>query len=98
MGEYTFASHKVAISGLYKELRFLAVGPRRGRPVVFDDTVYFLPCQTAAEAKRLADLLGGELAAEFFRAFLFRDAKRPITRRLLDRLDLARLVRYTNRK
>lgn len=91
VGDYTFSPHKVAVSGLYGVPRFLAVPPREGRPVVFDDTVYFLPCRTAREARARADLLNGPLAATFFQAYLFPDAKRPITRRLLDRLDLALL-------
>jgi hypothetical protein len=60
--------------------------------VVFDDTCYFLACSSGEEATVLADLLNSDLASEFFHAFVFWDAKRPITVELLDRLDLAALA------
>jgi len=68
------------------------VGPRRGRPVVFDDTVYFLPCGSAGEAARVASLLGTEPAARFLGSLVFPDAKRPLTSGVLGRLDLAALA------
>jgi len=92
IGDYSFSLWKVAISGLYKNLRFAVVPPRDGKPVMLDDTVYFLPCATERQALAYAALLNGEAAADFFSAFLFRDAKRPITTRLLNRLDLKKLA------
>ena len=93
VGEYSFAPWKVAISGFYKSFRFHAVGPSSGRPVVFDDTCYFLPFQSQAEAVATADLLDSETARQFFSAFVFWDAKRPVTVDLLQRLDLHALAR-----
>ena len=93
VGEYSFAPWKVAVSGFYKNLCFRAVGPSSGKPVVFDDTCYFLPCQSPAEAAATADMLNSQIAREFFSAFVFWDAKRPITAELLQRLDLAALAR-----
>jgi hypothetical protein len=92
VGDYSFAPWKVAISGFYKNLRFMAVGPASGRPVVLDDTSYFLPCQTRPQAELLARLLNSPSAQEFYSAFVFWDAKRPITADLLRRLDLRRLA------
>jgi hypothetical protein len=92
VGDYTFAPWKVAISGLYKKLRFRVVGPDAGRPVVFDDTCYFVACGSRAEAELVGALLASEPAREFFAAFIFWDAKRPITVELLRRLDLRRLA------
>ncbi len=92
VGDYTFAPWKVAISGLYKKLRFRVIGPEAGKPVVFDDTCYFAACQSRAEAELVAALLGSDIAGEFFAAFVFWDAKRPITVELLRRLDLRRLA------
>ncbi|HET90937.1 MAG TPA: methyltransferase domain-containing protein [Chloroflexi bacterium] len=93
VGEYSFAPWKVAISGLYKRLHFAIVGPFAGKPVVLDDTCYFLPCQSEDEARYLAGLLNSTAAAEFFRAFIFWDAKRPITVGVLNRLSLLALAR-----
>ncbi|MCY1070464.1 hypothetical protein OV090_37330 [Nannocystis sp. RBIL2] len=92
VGDYTFSPWKVAISGLYKKLDFKVIGPFAGKPVVLDDTCYFLPCASEAEAQLLGRLLGSSVAQEFFSAFVFWDAKRPITTDLLRRLDLARLA------
>jgi len=88
VGDYSFAPWKVAISGFHKQLRFFPVAPKRGKPVVLDDTCYFLPCNTESEAKKLAYLLNSDQARAFFDAFVFWDAKRPITVGLLSMLDL----------
>jgi len=92
VGPYSFSPWKVAVSGLHKDPEFVAVGPRNGKPVVFDDASYFHPCDGRRQAERLAALLNGDAAREFFSAYLFRDAKRPITAELLRRLDLERLA------
>lgn len=92
VGEYSFAPWKVAISGFYKKLAFVTVGPIKDKPVVFDDTAYFLPCRAQVEAEYLGTLLNSSAAQGFYKAFVFWDAKRPITAELLRRLDLRRLA------
>jgi hypothetical protein len=92
VGEYSFAPWKVAISGFYKKLTFVKVGSVTGKPVVLDDTSYFLPCQSEEEAVFLAALLNSPPAQAFYNAFVFWDAKRPITAELLRRLDLRQLA------
>jgi hypothetical protein len=93
VGEYTFAPWKVATSGFYKKLGFKVIGPFMGKPVVLDDTSYFLPCKTEEEAEYIASLLNSEPAREFLRSFIFWDSKRPITIDLLKQLDLLLLSR-----
>jgi len=93
VGDYSFAPHKVAICGLYKRLRFVAIGPEGGRPVMLDDTSYFLPCETAAHAESLAAALNGARARRFFEARVFWDAKRPVSKALLQALSLEALLR-----
>jgi hypothetical protein len=93
VGDYSFAPWKVAISGLYKRLTFVAVGPIEGKPTVLDDTSYFLPCETREQADYLTSLLNSTVAQSFYNAFVFWDAKRPITSDLLRRLDLRLLAR-----
>jgi hypothetical protein len=92
VGDYTFAPWKVAISGFYKKLQFATVGPHAGKPVVLDDTSYFVSCQSEEEARYIAALLNSQPAREFFSAFVFWDAKRPITIDMLRRLDLSALA------
>ena len=93
IGAYSFAPWKVAIAGLYKTLRFVKVAPLEGRPVLLDDTCYFLPCETEAECDLLIELLASKPATEFLSALAFWDAKRPITARLLNQLDLAKVAK-----
>ena len=93
VGDYTFAPWKVAISGFYKRLQFNVVGSSDGKPIVLDDTGYFVACRCEDEARYVASLLNSETAREFFSAFIFWDAKRLITVDLLRRLDLRALAR-----
>lgn len=88
VGDYSFAPWKVAVSGLSKNLAFTVVGPFEGKPVVLDDTCYFLACRSHHEAEFLARLLNSTPTREFYSAFVFWDAKRPITAEILRRLDL----------
>ncbi|MGI8977745.1 MAG: SAM-dependent methyltransferase [Pirellulaceae bacterium] len=92
VGPYTFSPWKVAVAGLYKKPHFRVCPSHQGKPVVFDDTVNFLPCTSAAQAELLCELLQSEPALSFFTAFIFWDAKRPITVDLLNRLDLRKLA------
>lgn len=92
IGEYSFAPWKVAIAGLYKKLTFHAIGPHDDKPVVFDDTCYFVPCRSEREAVIVASLLNSPQAREFYSAFIFWDAKRPITVDVLARLDVAKIA------
>ncbi len=92
VGEYSFTSWKVAISGFYKKLNFVKIGPVQQRPAVFDDTVYFLPCQSEEEADFLCSLLDSKAAREFYGSMIFWADKRPITIDLLKRLSLRKLA------
>lgn len=93
VGDYSFAPWKVAISGFYKRLAFGVVGPIEGKPTMLDDTSYFLPCETQEQAEYLVSLLNSTVARSFYSAFVFWDAKRPITIELLRHLDLRLLAR-----
>ena len=92
VGSYSFAPWKVAISGLYKSLHFAAVGPTAGKPTVLDDTCYFLPCTNQTEAELLVELLSSDVASQFYQSFIFWDAKRPITAKILQRLNIMTLA------
>ena len=91
VGDYSFSSWQVAISGFYKSLRFVSVGPIDDRPVVFDDTVYFLPCSSREEAHLVADCLNSKPVQEYLSSMVFWSDKRPITIDLLERVALQRV-------
>lgn len=88
VGPYTFCKWKVMVSGFYKSWKFAAVGPFENRPVVCDDTCYFLPCGSAHQARRRAALLNSDRGREFLSAFVFNQSKRPLTAEILSLLDL----------
>jgi hypothetical protein len=88
VGDYSFANWKVAISGFYKRLSFKLIEPYQGKPVVLDDTTYFLPCWSQAEAVFISNLLNSKPAQEFLASMIFWADKRPITSEILKRLDL----------
>lgn len=92
VGSYTFAPWKVAISGFYKTLNFMKIGPINGKPVVMDDTIYFLPCQSEAEADFITKLVRSKPFAELLAAMVFSDEKRPITAELLKRIALEKVA------
>lgn len=93
IGPYSFAPWKIAISGLYKNISFVLVPPRHGRPVMVDDTCYLISCQSQEEAELLFELLTSEPAKEFLNSLVFPDSKRPITADVLRRLSFVELAR-----
>ncbi len=97
IGPYSFAPHKVAISGLHKAPKFHAVGPVEGRPVMLDDTCYFVACPTPERAALVSVLLNAPAALGMIRALAFREAKRPITKAILQRIDLGAIAGHANR-
>ncbi len=98
IGDYTFAPAKVAISGLYKSLRFQSVGTSDGKPIVVDDTCYFIPCTSKEEAHFFVDLLNSETAQRFISSLVFIDAKRPVTIDVLKRIDLKKLAEHAGQE
>lgn len=88
IGSYSFKNWKIAISGLYKQLKFCLIKPINGKPVMFDDTVNFLSFETEEEAKFIFELITSTPAIEFLDSMIFWDEKRPITIDILKRLSL----------
>ena len=97
VGDYTFSPWKVAISGLYKNCRFQVIGEHHEKPIVLDDTCYFVPCASQEEAHFICDLLNTDVCQRFLRSLVFFDAKRPITIDVLNRIDLRRLAERVDR-
>ncbi len=92
VGPYSFTPAKAAISGFYKKLVFTEVGSHCRKPIVLDDTSYFLPCYGKQEARYIASLLNSEVARGLLSAFVFWDSKRPITVDVLRQVDLLALA------
>ena len=92
IGDYSFSPWKVAISGFYKSLTFHIVPPQRHKPVMLDDTCYFLPCGTESEANEVVRIMNSEDVQYFFGSLVFWDSKRPINVNLLSSLNLDLLI------
>ncbi len=92
VGDYTFSPWKVAISGLYKNCRFVVVGRHKNKPVVLDDTCYSIPCGSEEEATFVNLLLNSYITKRFLHSLVFFDAKRPVTIDVLNRIDLKRVA------
>ena len=97
IGPYAFAPYKVAVSGLHKTPRFRAIGPVAGRPVMLDDTCYFLPCSSADQAALVTALWNDPTTLALIRSLTFLDSKRPITKALLRRIDLGAILMRIDR-
>jgi hypothetical protein len=92
VGPYSFQPYKVAVSGLHAAPRFQAIEPVEGRPVVFDDTCYFLPVDSSDSARRVVAALESESIRRLLAAVVAPGSKRKVTKRLLDRIDHERLL------
>jgi hypothetical protein len=88
VGAYTFAPWKIAICGLYKKLEFRLISPIMGKPVVFDDTVYFLSFEDEQSAQDTLRLLTSAEVSGFYTSLIFWDEKRPIKASILNCLNL----------
>jgi len=91
VGDYSFRPWRIAICGLYKSLTFRLVGPIEGKPVMFDDTVYFISFDSQLDAQECIDLLRSTPAIKLFTSLIFWDEKRPIKTGILNTVDWSRL-------
>lgn len=91
VGDYSFSPWKIAISGLYKQINFRLIPSNNNKPIVLDDTCYFIPLDSLEEAKIVNTLLNHNVSREFYNSFIHWDAKRPITKQILQYLDLQKL-------
>ena len=92
VGDYSFKPYKIAISGLYKTFHFCLVKPQNGKPVMLDDTCYFIGFDTLEQAEYVWDLLNSVFVTDFLKSISFKDSKRMITKEVLMRIDLRRMA------
>jgi len=94
IGNYSFSSWKIAISGLYKNIHFTLLGTYNKKPIMLDDTCYFISCKTQKEAKNICNALNSNIAKEYLESMIFFDSKRPIKVDILKRLNIYELLSY----
>lgn len=86
VGDYTFKPWKIAIASLYKKLHFQLFAPLDGKPVVFDDTVYFIGFDEEQEARETLNLLSRDLYRSSLNSLIFWDEKRPVKAAVLNQV------------
>lgn len=97
IGDYSFKPFKVAISGLYKTYHFTLVLPQNNKPVMLDDTCYFIGFDKIEYAVYAITLLNSKITEAFLKSITFSDAKRFFTKDHLMRLDLLNLAKLISR-
>ena len=98
IGDYSFKSYKVAISGLYKTYHFTLVLPQDNKPIMLDDTCYFIGFDKIEFAVYTLILLNHSKTEEFLKSITFSDAKRVFTKDILMRLDLLNITKTISQK
>lgn len=91
VGDYSFLPYKIAISGLYKTFHFTLVLPQENKPVMLDDTCYFIGFEKIEFAVYTLILLNSSKTIKLLESITFSDAKRTFTKDTLMRVDLFKL-------
>lgn len=92
VGRYTFSPYKVGVSGFYKEPMFSLLYTEEGRPVMTDDTSYFICFDTYDLAYVAMLILNNTRVQRFLSRITFSDSKRPYTKKALQRIDFHKIV------
>lgn len=92
IGDYSFKPYKVAISGLYKRSTFSLILPQNDKPVMLDDTCYFLGFDDLSEAVFVWAILNSGHIQQLLHTITFLDAKRPYTKEILMRLSVDKVA------
>lgn len=90
IGDYSFAPYKVGLSGFLKKPLFCLL--YSDKPVMTDDTAYFLAFSNYDIAYSMMLLLNSKTVQEFLLSNAFLDNKRPYTVKLLSRLDIKKCI------
>lgn len=96
VGDYSFAPYKVAISGLYKSTHFTLVSPSNSKPIMLDDTCYFIGFESLKMAEIAHYLVNSEIVQKFLKSIIFSDSKRSINKDTLMRIDFTRAFESTD--
>lgn len=93
IGEYSYAQYKVGVSGFYKKPLFSVLVSPNSVPVMTDDTSYFICLPTYDTAYVAMLILNSSRVQKFLSTIAFLDAKRPYTKKVLERIDFHKILR-----
>lgn len=91
IGDYAYRPWKIAICALYKKLEFRLIGPIEGKPVMFDDTVYYISFDSKEDAEVALAQLNSDDARRLLSSMIFWDEKRPIKTTILNAVDFEKV-------
>lgn len=92
VGDYSYSQYKVGISGFYKQPFFSLLYSDNNKPVMTDDTSYFIYFDSFDMAYVAMLLLNSKKVRYFLTNIAFPDAKRPYTKKILERIDFDKIV------
>ena len=92
VGDYSYSKYKVGVSGFYKQPLFSVLYSDDDKPVMTDDTSYFICFDSYDMAYVAMLLLNSEKVQGFLTSIAFLDAKRPYTKKVLERIDFDKIV------
>ena len=95
IGEYSFSPYKIAIAGMYKKPHFSLVFPIEEKPVMLDDTTYFIGFNSYSAAVYTWLLLNAQKTQSLLSSLAFINTQRPYTKEILMRVDLKALANET---
>lgn len=91
IGNYSYSRYKVGVSGFYKKPLFSVLYSADQKPVMTDDTSYFISFNSFDMAYTAMLLLNSKPAQDFLMSIAFLDAKRPYTKKVLERISFKKL-------
>lgn len=92
VGDYSYSKYKVGVSGFYKQPLFSVLYSDDNKPVMTDDTSYFICFDSYDMAYVAMLLLNSKKVQGFLKSIAFLDAKRPYTKKVLKRIDFLKIV------
>ena len=92
IGDYSYSKYKVGISGFYKKPFFSVLVSNDEKPVMIDDTSYFICFPTYDTAYVAMLILNSIRVQQFLYTIAFLDAKRPYTKKVLGRIDFHKIL------
>lgn len=92
VGDYSYSRYKVGVSGFYKQPLFSILYSDDKKPVMTDDTSYFICFDSYDMAYVAMLLLNSEKVQGFLTSIAFADAKRPYTKKVLERIDFDKIA------
>lgn len=100
IGEYSYMPYKVGVSGFYKTPLFSLVYNEndKQKPVMGDDTSYFLAFEDKDIAYVCMLLLNCKRVQKFLLSISFQDSKRPYTKKVLSRISFKKCIEIITTK